>query len=85
MELRRRIMELNPTAGIIECIHHPLYLEDVFTGQRIGLDFLKNRKVASLERNCPAGKFRTRPGAAWRLNWFTRENLRTTIGSRNWK
>ncbi|HWH70228.1 MAG TPA: tetraacyldisaccharide 4'-kinase, partial [Candidatus Sulfotelmatobacter sp.] len=24
-ELRRRIADLNPTAGIIECIHHPLY------------------------------------------------------------
>ena len=47
-ELRRRIAEVNPTAGIIECIHHPLYLEDVFTGQRLGLDYLKNRKVASL-------------------------------------
>src|SRR6516225_9390832 len=47
-ELRRRIAQVNPTAGIIECIHHPLYLEDVFTGQRLGLDFLKNRKVASL-------------------------------------
>src|SRR5712691_145497 len=30
-ELRRRIEQFNPTAGIIECIHHPLYLEDVFT------------------------------------------------------
>ncbi len=47
-ELRRRIAALNPAAGIIECIHHPLYLEDVFTGQRLGLDFLKGRKVASL-------------------------------------
>ena len=47
-ELRRRIAEVNPAAGIIECIHHPLYLEDVFTGQRLGLDFLQNRKVASL-------------------------------------
>ena len=47
-ELRRRIAEFNPTAGLIECIHHPLYLEDVFTGQRVGLDFLKARKVASL-------------------------------------
>jgi tetraacyldisaccharide 4'-kinase len=46
-ELRRRIAEYNPTAGIIECIHHPLYLEDVFTGQRLGIDFLKGRKVAS--------------------------------------
>ena len=47
-ELRRRIALLNPSAGIIECIHHPLYLEDVFTGQQIGLDFFKGRKVASL-------------------------------------
>ena len=46
-ELRRRIEKFNPTAGIIECIHHPLYLEDVFTGQRSGLDVLKNRRVAS--------------------------------------
>lgn len=46
--LRRRITLLNPEAGLIECIHHPLYLEDVFTGQRAGLDFLKGRKVASL-------------------------------------
>jgi tetraacyldisaccharide 4'-kinase len=47
-ELRRRIAQVNPGAGIIECIHHPLYLEDVFTGQRSGLDLLKGRKVASL-------------------------------------
>jgi len=47
-ELRRRIEEVNPGAGIIECIHHPLYLEDVFTGQRVGIDFLKGQKVASL-------------------------------------
>lgn len=47
-ELRRRIAQVNPAAGIIECIHHPLYLEDVFTGQRSGLELLKGRKVASL-------------------------------------
>src|SRR3974390_3493376 len=46
--LRRRIGELHPTAGIIECIHHPIYLEDVFTGQRLGIEFLKGRRVASL-------------------------------------
>lgn len=46
-ELRRRIAQFNPTAGIIECIHHPLYLEDVFTGQRLDLDFIPSRKVAS--------------------------------------
>src|SRR5579872_6344468 len=47
-ELRRRIAQVNPVAGIIECIHHPLYLEDVFTGQRSGLELLQGRKVASL-------------------------------------
>ena len=47
-ELRRRLTEFNPSAGIIECIHHPLYFEDVFTGQRLGLELVKGRKVASL-------------------------------------
>src|SRR5467141_464288 len=45
--LRQRIAQHNPTAGIIECIHHPLYLEDVFTGQRAGLEILKASRVAS--------------------------------------
>jgi tetraacyldisaccharide 4'-kinase len=47
-ELRRRIHQLNPTAAVIECVHNPLYLEDVFTGKRETLDLLKGRKVASL-------------------------------------
>ncbi len=47
-ELRERITRYNPTAGIIECIHAPLYFEDVFTGERKGLDFMKNLRVASL-------------------------------------
>jgi tetraacyldisaccharide 4'-kinase len=47
-ELRKRIAELNSNAGIIECVHHPLYLEDVFTGQRHELALIKGRKVASL-------------------------------------
>ena len=46
-ELRARIAQLNPTAAIIECEHHPLYLEDVFSRQRHQLDVLKGRKVAS--------------------------------------
>jgi tetraacyldisaccharide 4'-kinase len=46
--LRARIAKNNPTAGIIECIHHPLYFEDVFTGERLGLEFVQGRKVASL-------------------------------------
>ncbi|MSU61045.1 MAG: tetraacyldisaccharide 4'-kinase [Pedosphaera sp.] len=46
--LRKRIALQNPTAGIIECVHHPLYFEDVFTGEQRGLDFLKGVKVATL-------------------------------------
>ncbi len=46
-ELRRKISQFNGTAGLIECIHHPLYLEDVFTGERVPLDRVKGRKIAS--------------------------------------
>jgi tetraacyldisaccharide 4'-kinase len=45
--LRERIARHNPGAGIIECVHHPLYFEDVFTGQRHDLNLLQGRKVAS--------------------------------------
>jgi tetraacyldisaccharide 4'-kinase len=55
--LRQRIAQFNPTAGIIECVHHPLYLEDVFTGQRVGLELLKGRKVASLSGIEQPGSF----------------------------
>src|ERR1700722_2573140 len=47
-ELRERIGKLNSTAAIIECVHRPLYLEDVFTGERHSLDIIKGKKVASL-------------------------------------
>ncbi len=47
-ELRQQISRLNPEAAIIECVHHPLYLEDVFTGEQRKLDFLRGHKVASL-------------------------------------
>jgi tetraacyldisaccharide 4'-kinase len=47
-ELRERIASLNSTAAIIECIHQPLYFEDVFTGERKGLELLAGKKVASL-------------------------------------
>jgi tetraacyldisaccharide 4'-kinase len=47
-ELRQRISKLNSHAAVIECIHSPLYLEDVFTGERRDVDFLRGKKVASL-------------------------------------
>jgi len=43
------------TAAVIECVHHPLYFEDVFSGQRFGLDYPKGRRVASLEWPGQAG------------------------------
>lgn len=46
--LRARIAQLNPSAGVIECVHHPLYFEDVFTGERKGLDFIRGIKLAAL-------------------------------------
>ena len=46
--LRSRIAQLNPSAGVIECVHHPLYFEDVFTGERKGLDFIRGIKLAAL-------------------------------------
>jgi tetraacyldisaccharide 4'-kinase len=46
--LRARIAKHNQKAKIIECVHHPLYYEDVFTGERHGLDFVKGKKIAAL-------------------------------------
>ena len=55
--LRARIARHNPTAGIIECIHHPLYFEDVFTGEQHGLDMLKGKSVASFSGIAQPGSF----------------------------
>jgi tetraacyldisaccharide 4'-kinase len=46
-DLRVRIAKLNGRAEIVECQHHPLYFEDVFTGETHGLELLHGRKVAS--------------------------------------
>ena len=37
-----------PSASVIECVHHPLYFEDVFTGQRHDMDLIRGKRVASL-------------------------------------
>ncbi len=47
-DLRARIRRLNERAELVECVHHPLYFEDVFTGERHGMDRLKGRPIASL-------------------------------------
>jgi len=47
-DLRQRISRFNREARVIECVHQPLYFEDVFTGQRRGLELVEERRVASL-------------------------------------
>jgi tetraacyldisaccharide 4'-kinase len=46
--LRARIAKHNSAAGLIECVHHPLYFEDVFSGEQHNLNLIKGRKIASL-------------------------------------
>src|SRR5437763_1806289 len=45
--IHRRMAEFNADAGVVECVHHPLYFEDVFTGERYNLELLKEKKIAS--------------------------------------
>lgn len=46
--LRERLAGLNGRAPIIECVHHPLYFEDVFTGERRDIAFIRGQRVAAL-------------------------------------
>jgi len=47
-ELMRRIRRYNRTAEVIECAHKPLYLQNVFTGERLSLDVLRDTFIGSL-------------------------------------
>jgi tetraacyldisaccharide 4'-kinase len=47
-KLRKAIRQFNETAEIIECSHHPLYLQDVFTGERRDLKHLDGLDVAAI-------------------------------------
>jgi tetraacyldisaccharide 4'-kinase len=46
--LRRQIRQINDHAEIIECCHQPRYLQNVYTAERVSLDWLKGRTVTSL-------------------------------------
>lgn len=46
--LRERLQRLNPKAPVIECVHSPLYFEDVFTGERRPIEMVRGRRVAAL-------------------------------------
>ncbi len=47
-ELKSQLRALNPSADIIECSHHPLYLEDVYTDERLPLEKLNDLPVGAL-------------------------------------
>lgn len=47
-DLRAKIRALNDRAEIIECCHKPCYLQNVFTAERVPLDWLKGRTVTTL-------------------------------------
>ena len=47
-KLRKAIRQFNTTAEIIECAHHPLYLQDVFTGERHDVKLLRGIDVAAI-------------------------------------
>jgi tetraacyldisaccharide 4'-kinase len=47
-KLRKAIRQFNETAEIIECTHHPLYLQDVFTGEKHELKKLQELEAAAI-------------------------------------
>src|SRR5216110_2884599 len=46
--LVKRIRRYNRTAEIIECAHRPLYLQNVFTGERLPLERLRGAFIGSI-------------------------------------
>jgi tetraacyldisaccharide 4'-kinase len=46
--LIQRIRRYNRTAEIIECAHKPLYLQNVFTGERLPLERLRDAFIGSI-------------------------------------
>src|SRR5690606_33336947 len=47
-DLIRRIRRYNRTADILECTHGPIHLENLWTGERRPLDFLKGKWTAAI-------------------------------------
>ena len=47
-ELKKNLRELNPHAEISECRHSAKHLQDVYTGKRQDLAFLKDRGIAAI-------------------------------------
>ncbi len=46
--LIERIRKLNRTAEIIECTHRPLYLQNLYSDERLPLDFLSGKYIGAI-------------------------------------
>ena len=47
-DLMKRIRRYNRTAEIIECTHKPLHLQEIFTGEQVPLERLRNTYIGSM-------------------------------------
>jgi len=47
-ELIKEIRSHNPSAGLIECAHHPTTLQNLDTGEQLPLETLKGKHIAAL-------------------------------------
>lgn len=47
-ELKEQLRRLNPTAEIVECRHAAKRLQNVYTGEKLPLDFLKGKTVGAV-------------------------------------
>ena len=58
-ELRRRIRELNPGAGLMECDHVPCLLRDAFSRAEQPLEALRGKRVFTVAGIASPGSFET--------------------------
>jgi tetraacyldisaccharide 4'-kinase len=55
--LVKRIRRYNRTAEIIECAHKPLYLQNVYTGEKVSLERLRDTYIGSISAIAAPGSF----------------------------
>ncbi len=56
-DLIQKIRKYNRTAEIIECTHKPLYLQNLYSDERLPLEYLKDRYVGSVCAIAAPGSF----------------------------
>jgi tetraacyldisaccharide 4'-kinase len=58
--LLKQLRSLNPRAEIIECTHHPLYFQDVYSADRRPLEFIKGKRIGTISGIAMPEGFETR-------------------------